>query len=222
MFRPHIPTVEELANGTIFLCSFAKQALTRIYTGPSPRYSYYAPEDTVLFYGFVIPRKVFNPTIHSLYRELVNTRIDPASNGFASLDVSDSLRIACGVPTAAFRPVRRSREQPTEMMMCIGSNLKPFSLSVSSVNALAKQLGVEPSSAEWCFSNRMRHSFYGETESTDEESTDDDSTNGPVTDEELVEVATIDVSDGQEVGGLERGGEGGSTELVEKTPYVSK
>lgn len=186
----------------------------------SPRYSYHAPEDTVLFYGFVIQRKDFNPTVHSLYRELVNTRIDPASNGFASLDVSDALRTTCGVPTAAFRPVRRSREQPTEMMMCIGSNLKPFSLSVSVVNALAKKLGVEPSSAEWCFSNRMRHSFYGETGSTDEESTDDDSTNGPVTDEELADfAATFDVSDGQ---GFERGGEGEGAELVQKMPYGSK
>ena len=169
----------------------------------------------------MIQRKDFNPTIHSLYRELVNTHIDPASNGFASLDVSDALRTACGVPTAAFRPVRRSREQPTEMMMCIGSDLKPFSLSVSGVNALAKKLGVEPSSAEWCFSNRMRHSFYGETECTDEaideESTDDDSTNGPVTDEDLADVSTIDVSDGQ---GLERGNE--SIELVKNMLYAPK
>jgi hypothetical protein len=108
------------------------------------------------------------------------------------------------------------------MMMCIGSDLKPFSLSVSGVNALAKKLSVEPSSAEWCCSNRMRHSFYGDTESTDEESTDDDSTDGPVTDEELTDVATIDVSNGQEVGGLERNGDSEGTELVEKTPYVSK
>jgi hypothetical protein len=105
------------------------------------------------------------------------------------------------------------------MMMCIGSDLKPFRLSVSGVNALAEKLGVEPSSAEWCFSNRMRHTFYGEIEYRDEESTDDESTNGPVTDEEMADVATIDVNDGQ---GFERIGEDESTELVEKMPYVSK
>ena len=69
----------------------------------------------------------------------------------------------------------------------------------------------------------MRHSFYGETECTDEaidgESTDDDSTNGPATDEDLADVATSDVSDGQ---GLERGSESEGIELVKKMPYVSK
>jgi hypothetical protein len=35
--------------------------------------------------------------------------------------------------------------------MCIGSNLKHFSLTVDAAAAIANKLGMQPTDAEWCF-----------------------------------------------------------------------
>jgi hypothetical protein len=96
----------------------------------------------------------------------------------------------------AFRTVRRSREQPTHTMMCIGSNLKHFSLTVDTVATIADKLGMQPIDAEWCFSNWTKSQFPedgsdGEC-STDEESTEE-STDEPLTDhdEELADMTSV-------------------------------
>jgi hypothetical protein len=159
-----------------------------------PCHSFYEPAETVLFYGFVIPEERLNNTIASLYRELVDSRPDPVTNGLATLYISEALRDFC--PDAAFRAVRCSREQPTRTMMCIGSNLQPFSLVADMVAPITDKLGMHLTDAKWCFSNRRKSQFY-EYEFDGEESTDDElteeSTDEPLTDqdEELADVASI-------------------------------
>lgn len=162
-------------------------------TGSPPRHSFYEPADTVLFYGFVIPQERRDDVVASLYRELVDPTVEHTTNGLASLYVSDALRETCRMPAAAFRAVRRSRDQPTQMMLCIGSNLKPFSLTVNAVAAVAEKLAMQPLDLEWCFSNRTKDQFLDyesdEEGSMDEGSTKENSTE-PMTDEDLANVTS--------------------------------
>lgn len=97
------------------------------------------------------------------------------------------------MPAAAFQAVRRSCEQLTQMMLCIGSNLKPFSLTANAVAAVAEKLAMQLHDLEWCFSNRTKDQFL-DYESNKEGSTDEGSTEEnvtePVTDEDLANVTS--------------------------------
>src|SRR6202050_4869927 len=107
----------------------------------------------------------------------------------ASLHVSDALRDICQIPALGFHTVRHSCEQPTHSMLCMGSNMKPFSLPMGRLQTLTEKRDISPSSVEWGFANWRRSSFTSLESSDDEESTDeemtDDSTDGPVTEEEV-------------------------------------
>jgi hypothetical protein len=89
-------------------------------------------------------------------------------------------------------------------MLCIGTNLRPFSLQDDAVAAIAEKLGMQPPDAEWGFSNQMKSHFpdyESEEGSTDDESTEgstggsaeestEESTEEPLTDDD-VELANM-------------------------------
>jgi hypothetical protein len=129
-----------------------------------------------------------------LYRKLVDNEPGPVTNGLASLYVSDVLRNTC--PEAAFRAVKKSCEQETQTMMCIGSNLKHFTLTSDALAKIADMLGMQPHDAEWCFSNQMKSHFVdyesdGEW-STDEESAEE-SIDEPLTDDDEGQANTASI-----------------------------
>ena len=126
------------------------------YVGTPPRHSIYQPKETVLFYGFVIPRGQLNNIVSNLYRELVDPTSDPVTNGFATLYISESLEDLCDVPYVAFETVRRSRGLPALKMVCIGDSLRPFHLETKALSAIAEKLGMQPNDAEWCFANMKK------------------------------------------------------------------
>jgi hypothetical protein len=147
------PTVQELAEG-IFLNIRAPFIHTDSdMVGTHPRRSIYQQAETVLFYGFVIPRGQLNDVVSKLYRELVDPTPGPVANGFATLYISESLEDLCDVPYVAFETVRRSRDLPAEKMMCIGDSLRPFRLETKALSIIAEKLGMQPNDAEWCFAN---------------------------------------------------------------------
>jgi hypothetical protein len=167
--------------------------------GSPPRHSFYEPVETVLCYGFIIPDGRVDNIVAALYRELVDDRPGPVTNGLATLYIAEVLRDSCR--DAAFRAVRRSREQPTKTMLCIGTSLRPFSLQDDAIAAIADKLRMQPSDAEWAFSNQMRSHFpdYESEEegSTDEESTEEsteESMEEPLTDHDDEELANNSIA----------------------------
>jgi hypothetical protein len=127
-----------------------------VYAGTHPRHSIFQQEETVLFYGFVIPRSQLNDIISKLYRELVDPTPGPVTNGFARLYISEYLEDLCDVPYVAFETVRRSRGLPAETMVCIGDSLRPFRLETKALSMIAEKLGMQPNDAEWCFANMKK------------------------------------------------------------------
>ena len=51
--------------------------INSIVKGPSSRNSFYEPEETVIFYGFIILQENFDGLINALYREFVDSEFDP-------------------------------------------------------------------------------------------------------------------------------------------------
>src|ERR1700733_5507308 len=95
-----------------------------MYVGTHPRHSIFQQEETVLFYGFVIPRSQLNDIISKLYRELVDPTPGPVTNGFARLYISEYLEDLCDLPYVAFETVRRSRGVPSGVVGRIGDSLR--------------------------------------------------------------------------------------------------
>lgn len=150
------PTLKELAEGAFFeQPGFCPHRLTW-YVEIHPRHSIYEPKETLLFYGFVIPRGQLDDIVSKLYRELVDPTPGPVTNGFATLYVSECLEDLCDVPYVAFETVRRSRGLPAQKMVCIGDSLRPFWLETKALSAVAEKLGMQPNDAEWCFADRKK------------------------------------------------------------------
>jgi hypothetical protein len=78
-------------------------------------------------------------------------------------------------------------------MMCIGSNLKPLSLTDEARAKIAEMVRMQPHEAEWCFSNRMKSSFLDYDETGGEWSTDEESTEESM--EESTEESTEESAD---------------------------